>query len=204
MQNEKILVVIPARGGSKRIYKKNIKKICGQPMIFWPLQELSDIFSARQILISTDDDDIIKEVSIKGINVPFKRPKELSDDYTGTMDVANHAFKWFEKNVEKVDFVLIVYPTAVMLDKSDIKSAFNILKNCSKCDYVFSGTKFPFPIQRALFQNKNGYVSMFSPNDYNKRSQDLTEYVHDAGQFYFYKAESLRKSLSSHDSTSKI
>lgn len=204
MQHKDVLVIIPARGGSKRIIKKNIKEICGQPMIYWPLQVLTNIFFSNQILISTDDNEIINVVKKKGIEVPFIRPQELSDDYTGTMEVANHALKWFEKNVKIVDYVLIVYPTAVLLDKSDLELAYDILQDDKNCDYVFSGTTFPFPIQRAVYENKNGYASNFNPENYKKRSQDFKEVFHDAGQFYFCRTNSIRNSINFEDSNAKI
>lgn len=204
MINDGILVIVPARGGSKRIPKKNIKMICGQPMIHWPLRELSELFSSHQVLVSTDDQDIIQAVESKGIQVPFKRPKSLSDDFTGTMDVATHALEWYEKNVTTVDYVLIVYPTAVLLDINDVKSAYSTLVNDSDCASVFSATEFSFPIQRAVFENKEYYVSMFQPENYTKRSQDLTEALHDAGQFYLCRSESVRRSLNLTNSKCKV
>lgn len=198
------LVVVPARGGSKRIPKKNIKQICGQPMIFWPLRELSKSFTSRQILVSTDDQEIVDAVESKGINVPFKRPKALSDDFTGTMEVATHALEWYEKNISSVDYVLIVYPTAVLLDIDDVKAAYSSLVNDSNCAAVFSATHFPFPIQRAVFENNENYVSMFEPENYVKRSQDFKEALHDAGQFYLCRSETIRQSLNLTNSNFKV
>jgi len=203
-KNEKVLVVIPARGGSKRIPKKNIKPICGMPMIFWPLRELSKLFSKKQILVSTDDDEIISELIKWGIKVPFKRPKELSDDFTGTTEVAQHAHQWFELNIEKVDYVLIVYPTAVMLSYKDIQSAFETLQRDRECKSVFSATTFPFPIQRSVFLNKSGFAEMYEPHNYHRRSQDLPDAYHDAGQFYFCRSQSIRSGLNPFDGTSKM
>jgi pseudaminic acid cytidylyltransferase len=197
------LVILPARGGSKRIPKKNIKKICGQPMIYWPLRELSKLFSSSQILVSTDDQEIIQAVSDKGLKVPFIRPKTLSDDFTGTMDVATHALDWYEKNVAAVDYVLMVYPTAVLLNVDDIRSAYRTLMNDTECGSVFSATNFVFPIQRAFYQNSDGYAAMFHPDNYSKRSQDLTEAFHDAGQFYLCRSKTVRLSLNLFNSKSK-
>ena len=98
------LVVIPARGGSKRIPNKNIKKISGQPMIYWPLMELKKIFSSQNILISTDSELIKERVEAKGLAVPFLRPEALSDDHTGNAAVVEHALDWYEANVKKVNF----------------------------------------------------------------------------------------------------
>lgn len=186
------LVVIPARGGSKRIPNKNIKDIHGQPMIFWPLDELKKLFDYESIIISTDSEQIINLVESKGLKVPFKRPERLSDDFTGTVEVVQHAVKWYESNIKKVDFVLTVYPTAVLLSANDLCRAMETLSSDEKCDSVMSATTFPFPIQRAVFENHKGYAEMFEPNNYSARSQDLIEAKHDAGQFYLSRVEAIR------------
>ncbi len=188
----KILVVLPARGGSKRIENKNIIPLLGQPMIYWPLSELSKVFSREQILVSTDNERIIKVVEKKGVKVPFRRPKSLSDDYTEIVPVVLHALNWFEKYVKKVSYVLVVYPTAVLLQKENIFSALNTISTDKNCDCVIAGTSYPYPIQRALFENSEGYAQMFEPNQYKSRSQDLQEALHDAGQFFITKSESVK------------
>jgi len=191
-KNKKTLVIIPARGGSKRIPHKNIREICGQPMIYWPLMELSKLFKSKNVIVTTDDDEIVSKVEKVGLRVPFKRPEELSDDHTGTMPVATHALQWFESNVARVEYVIIVYPTAVMLNVEDICSALSVLNSDPNCDSVMSATHFPFPIQRAVYKNSEGYAEMFKPEHYSTKSQDLTEGLHDAGQFYVCRAESVR------------
>ena len=187
------LVVIPARGGSKRIPNKNTKKISGQPMIYWPLMELKKIFSSDNILISTDSELIKECVRAKGLRVPFTRPDALSDDHTGTAAVVEHALDWYETNIKKVDFVLTVYPTAVLLNENDIRSAIKALDDDHECDSVMSATNFSFPIQRAVFENDMGYAEMFYPKQYLTRSQDLPEAKHDAGQFYLSRANAVRR-----------
>lgn len=187
------LVVIPARGGSKRIPKKNITDICGQPMIYWPLRELQRIFKSENIIVSTDSEEIKITVEQKGLSVPFLRPERLSDDFTPTIPVIQHALDWYESNIKKIDFVLTVYPTAVLLDAQDICAAAKILAADNKCNTVLSATTFAFPIQRAVFENKSGYAEMFNPEFYSTRSQDLVEAKHDAGQFDFSRAETIRQ-----------
>lgn len=187
------LVILPARGGSKRIPKKNIKLIHGQPMIYWPLMALKNLFDAKNILVSTDCDQIKMAVESKGLTVPFTRPKNLSDDFTGTVEVVTHALNWYEKNVKRVEFVLTVYPTAVMLSEEDICAAIKRLLADKKCDSVLSATNFPYPIQRAVYEDSEGFAKMFEPKNFPKRSQDLIEGFHDAGQFYLSKVESVRK-----------
>ena len=187
------IVIIPARGGSKRIPNKNIKSICGQPMIYWPLMELRKMFKADNILVSTDSNSIKSTVEQKGLKVPFIRPKSLSDDFTGTVPVVTHALSWYEKNVKEVDYVLTVYPTAILLRGEDICSAMATLRHDISCDSIMSATNFSFPIQRAVFENIDGYAEMFEPHHYSTRSQDLIEAKHDAGQFYLSRAAALRK-----------
>ena len=190
-KNEKILVIIPARGGSKRIKHKNIVNLNGQPMIYWPLQEISSLFSSKQVLVSTDDKEIANVVTKKGLKVPFKRPKNLSDDFCSSLDVCLHALNWYERHINRVEYVLIIYPTAVLIKKEHLENAFKILIDDQDCDFIFSGTRFAFPIQRAVFKNKRNYIEMFNPDAYHQRSQDLREAFHDAGQFYWYKRKSL-------------
>ena len=198
------LVIIPARGGSKRIPEKNIKLIFGQPMIFWPLSTLSKLFFSENILVSTDSDKIKAIVETKNLKTSYKRPAYLSDDFTGTVDVVTHALKWYEKNMYKVKFVLTVYPTALMLSMSYICEAMTILKNDKKCDSIMSATNFSFPIQRAVYEDKQGYVKMFEPNNYSVRSQDLIEAKHDAGQFYLSRVEAVRSGKILTDSVVKL
>jgi pseudaminic acid cytidylyltransferase len=188
----RVLAVIPARGGSKRIPNKNIKSMLGQPMIYWPLMELSNFIKAENVLVSTDSELIKSTVEKKGLNVPFMRPANLSDDFTDTVSVVTHSLKWYEENIEVVDYVLTVYPTAVLLREEDIRAAMTVLSEDEDCDSVMSATNFAFPIQRAVCENKGGYAEMFEPKYYYARSQDLIEAKHDAGQFYLSRAASVR------------
>ena len=183
---------LPLKRELAAISKKNIKMISGWPMISWPLRALAKAFSSSQILISTDDQDIKTLVLKYNLSIPFTRPASLSDDYTGTMAVAQHAFEWFESQGGAAKYVLIVYPTAVTLDMSDVYAALEILEQDAQCDYVFSATSFPFPIQRAIYE-ENEQVKMFNPDLYSARSQDLTQAFHDAGQFYLCRADVVRQ-----------
>lgn len=173
-------------------------------MIFWPLSTLSKLFFSENILVSTDSDKIKAIVETKNLKTSYKRPAYLSDDFTGTVDVVTHALKWYEKNMYKVKFVLTVYPTALMLSMSDICEAMTILKNDKKCDSIMSATNFSFPIQRAVYEDKQGYVKMFEPNNYSVRSQDLIEAKHDAGQFYLSRVEAVRSGKILTDSVVKL
>ena len=187
------LVVIPARGGSKRIPQKNIKKINGQPMIYWPLMTLSKLFKPTNVLISTDSKQIKNIVEAKGLYVPFLRPKELSGDFISTIEVIMHALDWYENNIKSVDFVLIVYPTAIFLKEQDIIMSMRKLNKDHFCDTVMSAAKYSVPPQWALFNNPDGYAEMFEPDNFLIRSQDLVESFYDAGQFYLSRASVIRK-----------
>jgi len=204
MKKNKILVVIPARGGSKRIPKKNIKKIGNKPMIGWPIKTLLKIFKKNQILISTDDIKIKKVCENYGLKIPFFRPKKLSGDKTGTIEVVHHALNWFEKNFFLVDYVLIVYPTAIFLKSEDIKSAINKLSKDTNCQCVFSASTFSYPIQRAFYLNSKNNVKMFQPKYFKSRSQDLKKSFHDVGQFYLCKSLTIRKKNNLFISKSKV
>mgnify|MGYP001949486693 CR=1 FL=1 len=190
MKKKYILAVMPARGGSKRIPKKNIKDFCEKPMMSWPLNILKKIDFIDDVLVSTDCESVSRIAKENGASVPFLRPENLADDYTGTAEVIKHAVAWYQENIAAVDYVLTVYPTAVFLSKEDIEKAFGILQN-EDCENVFSATEYPFPIQRAIYLDEKKRVNMFHPECYSMRSQDLEPAYHDAGQFYFSTVEAL-------------
>ena len=202
-ENLKVLAIIPARGGSKRIPKKNIKEFCGKPLIGWPLSVLNNGNIADEIIVSTDSEEIAKVAQELGAIVPFMRPSELSDDFTGTPAVVKHAVEWYLENIGSIQYVLTVYPTAVFLSQKDLENAFNMLQS-SNCQTVFSGVKYPFPIQRAVYLDEQQRVSMFQPEHYSFRSQDLVEAYHDAGQFYFSKLSAVQNNISAFSNSSRM
>ena len=179
------LAVIPARGGSKRIPRKNIKEFHGKPMIAWSIQAALNSGCFDQVWVSTDDAEIAKVAEAYGAKVPFLRPAELSDDFSTTADVMQHAVQKFEfESGFLPDFVCCLYATAPFVQIEDLRKGFKIIQN-QPLNYVFSATTFPFPIQRAIKLSDDGRVEMFSPEYFNTRSQDLEEAWHDAGQFYW-------------------
>ena len=129
MHSEKILAIIPARGGSKRIPKKNIKEFFGKPMIGWPLSVLKNGNLVDEIIVSTDSEEIAEVAERFGATVPFRRPCKLADDFTGTAAVVKHAVGWYLEHVGTIDYVLTVYPTAIFLSYKDLENAFNMLKS---------------------------------------------------------------------------
>ena len=201
---KKVLAIIPARGGSKRIPRKNIKSFAGKPMIHWPLEELKKNNLIKDILVSTDDDEIKRTVELLDIKVPYTRPSELSDDFTGTAKVVKHAVDWYMNNVSYVDYILTVYPTAVFLNNEDIIEAAKLLNSDDDTQIVFSGTEFSFPIQRAVSLDKKNNVKMFQTEHVHTRSQDLTKAYHDAGQFYLYRINAAIKEYSALEAQSKM
>ena len=180
------LAVIPARGGSKRIPRKNIKTFHGQPMIAWSVQAAIDSGCFDEVWVSTDDEEIAAVVQAYGAKVPFLRPAHLSDDFATTADVMSHAVEKFDKlNHTLPDYICCLYATAPFVTKADLVQGLEKIKNNSDLNYVFSATTYPFPIQRAIKLNADDTVEMFSPQYFNVRSQDLEEAWHDAGQFYW-------------------
>jgi len=173
--------IIPARGGSKRIPKKNIKLFCGKPLIAYSVETAlkSNLFD--RVIVSTDDEEIVKVSKKYGAEVQM-RPKELADDHTGTGDVVEYVVKSLS---QKYEFVCTVYATAPFLRADYLKEGIEKLKSSSAC-FSFSATSFEFPIQRA-FKIVNGRCEMFDKSNFYKRSQDLEEAYHDAGQFYWKK-----------------
>ena len=182
------VAVIPARGGSKRIPRKNIKEFSGKPMIAYSIEVASSSGIFEDIIVSTDSQEIAEISKECGASVPFIRPDELSDDFATTGDVMAHATQWLEENENELNSVCCVYATAPFIQKDDLLNAYEIF-NTNKWSYVFSATTFSFPIQRAIKKLDNGGIEMFQPENFYTRSQDLEEGYHDAGQFYFGKSK---------------
>jgi len=178
------IAIIPARGGSKRIPRKNIKLFFGKPMIAWSIEAAKASGCFDRIIVSTDDDEIADIAKRYGAEVPFMRPAELSKDFAGTTSVVKHAIETLLAQGGTLNDVCCIYATAPFVTAEDIRQAFEKLV-ANNCNYVFSATSFPFPIQRALKVSERGYVEMFQPENFAKRSQDLEESFHDAGQFYW-------------------
>jgi pseudaminic acid cytidylyltransferase len=190
------ICVIPARGGSKRIPRKNIKSFCGQPMISYSIVSALESKIFDHIIVSTDDDEIA-EVSLKyGASVPFIRPENLSDDYTTTTDVIAHALSWVQKNIGNVKFVCTLYATAPFTTSKELISAYEEISKHKDCHVVFPIVEFDFPIQRAIKLTDDGSVKMFQPEHLLTRSQDLEKAYHDAGQFYWMKSKFIGSGIS--------
>jgi len=178
------IAVIPARGGSKRIPRKNVKDFCGKPMIGWPIEaaRASGIFD--RVIVSTDDPEIAAIAASLGAEVPFVRPAELADDHAGTTEVVAHATQWALNQQLKVSEVCCIYATAPFVEPDDLRRGLSALES-GAWRYAFSATEFPAPIFRAFRPLSGGGVQMFFPEHMATRSQDLPAALHDAGQFYW-------------------
>jgi len=182
----KAVAIIPARGGSKRIPRKNIKTFHGKPLIAYSIEVAlaSNLFD--KVVVSTDDEEIASISKQYGAEVPFLRPKELSDDFTGTEDVINHTISSLKEEGEIFEYVCTIYATAPLLQEKYLIEGFDKLKESDAVN-AFSTTSMPFPIQRTFKIDKHGRCEMFTPEYYMTRSQDLEEAYQDAGQFYWSK-----------------
>ena len=195
------VAVIPARGGSKRIPRKNIREFCGKPMIAWPIEVAKQSNLFDRIIVSTDDEEIAKVAQTYGAEVPFLRPTNLSDDYVGTTEVIAHAISWMNKQQWEIEAVCCIYATSVFLNKVDLLKGFEAL-NTGDWQYAFSVTVFESPIFRSFKEASNGGVEMFFPEHFEKRSQDLPIALHDAAQFYWGKPNAWLENLNLFDNHS--
>ena len=181
------IAVIPARGGSKRIPRKNIKVFCGRPMIAWAIDaaKASDLFD--HIIVSTDDDEIATVARNYGAETPFMRPDELADDLTPTVPVVAHAVKSCMDLGWAVDYACCIYPCAPLLQASDLIASLELLQE-RDADFVYPVTEYAHPIQRAMRRLPGGEMQFFDPQYELTRTQDLETAYHDAGQLYWGKS----------------
>ena len=186
--------MIPARGGSKRIPRKNIKEFCGKPMIAYSIQAAINSGLFDKVIASTDDREIADICQSFGCEVPFIRPSALADDFSTTLDVMSHAVNWFDRKGWELEKVCCVYATAPFLSIDDLVEGLSLLDS-PQVQYSLSVTRFATPIQRAFRLSKEKKVEMFSPRYESARSQDLEPAYHDAGQFYWGKADAWRMKL---------
>ena len=178
------VAVIPARGGSKRIPRKNIRFFAGKPIIAYSIDAALASGLFDRVIISTDDEEIAEVARTCGAEVTFMRPVTLADDFTGTNAVVSHAIRWLLDNGQPVSHVCCIYATAPFVRADFLRSGYEKLVGSGR-SFAFSVTSFPFPIQRAVRITPEGTVEPFFPEYISWRSQDLEEGYHDAGQFYW-------------------
>lgn len=188
------LAVIPARGGSKRIPRKNIRGFCGKPILAYSIAAARESGLFDRVMVSTDDMEIAEVARAHGAEIPFLRPAELADDFTGTNAVVKQAIAWHLEQGFAVKHACCLYATAPFVTAEDLRAAYQGLAESGKA-YVFSVARYPYPIQRALRLLPEGGVEMFEPQHRSTRSQDLEPAYHDAGQFYWGTAQAFLDDL---------
>jgi N-acylneuraminate cytidylyltransferase len=183
------LAIIPARGGSKRIPRKNIKDFLGKPIIAYSIEAALKSNLFEEVMVSTDDEEIA-EIAIKyGAKVPFLRSEKNADDHATTVEVLIEVIEKYKAQGRTFENIACLYPSAPFTTSKKLKEAYTILIS-KKLDAVFPVMPFSFPIQRSLKMDE-GKLEYFYPEFENSRSQDLEKAYHDAGQFYFINTSSL-------------
>ena len=189
---DSIVAIIPARGGSKRIPRKNILPFAGKPIIGYSIEAALKCNLFDRVIVSTDDEEISALSRKFGAETPFLRPRELTDDFTGTNDVIKHCLHWLHNSGYSVHIACCIYATAPFIRTKYLRKGYELLQSSGK-SFAFSVTSFPFPVQRAIRINKKGTVEAIFPNNNLVRSQDLEEAYHDAGQFYWFDVKNFLK-----------
>lgn len=184
------IAVIPARGGSKRIPRKNIKPFAGLPMIAHSLRAATESGLFDRILVSSEDEEILAMGRTHGGEV-LRRPPELADDHTATIPVIRHAVGWAEDQGWPLKAVCCIYATAPFVRADDLQEGWRLLQQPGM-DFAFAATTFPYPVFRGLLREGQG-VRMIFPEHFPTRSQDLPEAIHDAGQFYWGSARAWKE-----------
>ncbi len=178
------IAVIPARGGSKRVPRKNLRFFAGRPMIAWPIDAALRSNVLDRVIVSTDDAEIAEVARNFGAEAPFLRPASLADDHTGTMSVVQHALEALGLDGASTGEALCLYATAAAVTAEMIAAALSRLA-ADDVDYVFAAQAYPHPIERALRVDCEGRATMLQPEHRSTRTQDLQPAYHDAGQFYW-------------------
>lgn len=191
--NHKSIAIIPARGGSKRIPRKNIKLFCGQPILKYSIDAALESGCFDEVMVSTEDTEIAEIAESYGAKVPFMRSKVNSDDFATTTDVLKEVILEYEKCDNYYEYLCCIYPTAPFVLPGILKEAMGLLKETG-ADSVLPVTRYSHPIQRSL-KIKNNRAVMLWPENYAKRSQDLMPVYHDCGQFYCMKTQSLLEQM---------
>lgn len=176
--------LIPARSGSKRIKNKNIREFCGKPLIAYSIETALASGLFDEVIVSTDCEQIAALARSLGASTPFMRPSKLSDDFTGTREVIDHAILALQDLGKEFDLCCCIYATSPLLQVEYLRQGLDDLKRQPDKAFAFSVTHFDFPVQRAIKITADGMAPMF-PAFVDARSQDLDEAVHDAGQFYW-------------------
>ena len=177
--------VIPARGGSKRIPRKNIKLFHGKPLIAWSIEAAKTSGLFEDVYVSTDDDEIADIAEIYGAKIPFLRPASISNDFAVDKEVRDHFIGWMKRSMIQADTLCYLYPTAPFIQRKTLVECQKLLIDTNAaCAHTV--TKYAYPVLRSLKKDDNGFLSFMWDEYSRSRSQDLPELLHDAGQCYFY------------------
>jgi len=192
VESKNNIALFPARGGSKRIPRKNVRDFRGQPMIAWPIAAARESGLFEEIMVSTDDDEVAAIARSNGAEVPFRRPESLSNDQAGTEEVMLHLLNWLEANGRLPEYFCCIYPTSPLITSGIIKNVFESMKR-EGADSAFTAVAYPHPIWRALRRSDDGRAVYQWPEYIDARSQDLPEMIHDAGQCYWVRSAVYRR-----------
>ncbi len=185
----KRIAIITARGGSKRIPKKNIKDFCGKPIIAYSIEAAISSKLFDEVMVSTDSEEIAEIAKKYGASVPFMRSAETSNDYATTNDVLMEVFNEYEKRGQEFDIAVCIYPTAPFVTADKLKRAIDMVEK-DGADAVTPVVQFSFPPQRAFIIRNNALEYQY-PENASARSQDLEPIYHDCGQFYVMKPKNV-------------
>lgn len=185
--SEKAIAIITARGGSKRIPKKNIKEFCGKPIIAYSIRAALDSEIFDEVMVSTDSEEIAEIARAYGAKVPFMRSAKTSDDFATTADVLMEVLERYQEMDRTFDVMSCIYPTAPFVTPQKLQRAYDTLTK-EQAVMAMPVVAFSYPPQRSYVLNGN-MLEMKWKENYNKRSQDLEKMYHDAGQFYMYQVE---------------
>lgn len=187
---KKTLAIVTARGGSKRIPRKNIRPFLGEPIIAYSIRAAlgAEVFST--VMVSTDDSEIAEVAQKYGADVPFLRSPANSDDHSGTAEVLREVILEYRSRGQEFEHICCLYPTAPFVTSARVRDAMNLLLS-QDVDCVLPVVRFGYPVQRSLKIDPDGLARMKWPENYQARSQDLEPVYHDAGQFYCLKTEAL-------------
>ena len=180
---KKAIAIITARGGSKRIPRKNIKEFLGKPILVYSIEAALQSGVFEEVMVSTEDEEIAEIAKNAGAKVPFMRSEKNSDDHSTTYDVVKEVLDSYRALGKEFEYACCIYPTAPFITKERLVETMEVLRK-QNADTVYPVVKFSFPPQRAVVKNQQGYMEFKQPEHALTRSQDLEPYYHDAGQFY--------------------
>lgn len=185
----KSIAVIPARGGSKRIPRKNVRLMSGRPLIAWTIESALASGAFAEVVVSTEDEEIRAIATAAGALAPFKRPRALADDVTPTVPVVAHAAAEMRRLGQEFDHVCCLYPAAIFVSPAEIEESGRLLAETPEANYVATVARFPAPVQEAMELDSDGRIAFVEPENYGNSTHGFAERYFDAGQLYWGRAE---------------